>query len=202
VPKLPSKEQMRRVVVIGASCSGRTLLAEAISKCLGLPHVEIDSFVWQPIWSLPSEQQLLEMVKSKTSAEAWVIDGVFPEHRDMVWARADRLVWLNYPMTLVFTRALRRTLKRLVTRERLGEHNVETWRRTFFLRSLNCSGSSTVGASAGEIIQEFFAGRKYATYGSFNSRIRGRPSFGLAWMAFTTSLARASLRASTNVRRN
>ena len=123
---------MRRVVVIGTSCSGKTVLANSISRRLGLPHVEIDSFVWQPNWALPSAQELLETVKMKIAPEAWVIDGVFPEHRDMVWARADTLIWLNYPMTLVFTRALRRTLKRLITRERLGDHNVETWRRTFF----------------------------------------------------------------------
>jgi adenylate kinase family enzyme len=123
---------MRRVVVIGASCSGKTTLAKSISKRLGLPHIEIDSFVWRPNWSLPSNMELLAVVTSKIASERWVIDGVFPEHRDMVWARADTLIWLNYPMTLVFGRALRRTLKRLITRERLGEHNVETWRRTFF----------------------------------------------------------------------
>ena len=123
---------MRRVVVVGASCSGKTTLAKAISQRLGVPHFEIDATVWGPNWSLPSDEQLLAHVKSRIASDAWVIDGVFPEHRDLVWARADTLIWLNYPMTLVFTRALRRTLKRCITREPLGNHNVETWRRTFF----------------------------------------------------------------------
>jgi hypothetical protein len=37
-------------------------------------------------------------------------------------------------MSVVFMRALRRTLGRCITRQRLGDHNVETWRRTFFSR--------------------------------------------------------------------
>ncbi|MGD0464036.1 MAG: adenylate kinase [Tepidisphaeraceae bacterium] len=123
---------MRRVVVIGASCSGKTTLAESTAQRLELPHFEMDSMVWGPNWSLPSDEQLLAQVKSIIEHEAWVVDGVFPEHRDLVWARADTIIWLNYPMTLVFSRALRRTLKRCITRQPLGEHNVETWRRTFF----------------------------------------------------------------------
>ncbi|HEX4056549.1 MAG TPA: hypothetical protein VHX86_19985 [Tepidisphaeraceae bacterium] len=125
-------EQMRRVVVVGASCSGKTTLARSISARLNLPHIEIDALVWGPNWSLPSDEQLLAQVISKIAPDFWVIDGVFPEHRDLVWGRADTIIWLNYPMSLVFPRALVRTLKRCITRERLGDHNVETWRRSFF----------------------------------------------------------------------
>ncbi|MGD0139449.1 MAG: adenylate kinase [Tepidisphaeraceae bacterium] len=125
---------MRRVVVVGSSCSGKTVMAESISRRLGLPHVELDSMVWLPGWSLPSDESLLTQVSQAIAPDAWVIDGVFPEHRNLVWSRADTVVWLNYPMSVVFMRALRRTLGRCITRQRLGDHNVETWRRTFFSR--------------------------------------------------------------------
>ncbi len=126
---------MRRVVVVGSSCSGKTVMAEAISRRLGLPHIEVDAMVWLPEWSLPSDDALLAQVSRVTASDAWVIDGVFPEHRKLVWSRADTVVWLNYPMTVVFMRALRRTLKRCLTHEPLGQHNVETWQRTFFSRN-------------------------------------------------------------------
>jgi adenylate kinase family enzyme len=80
---------MRRIVVVGASCSGKTTLAQSIAQRLELPHFDMDSIVWGPNWSLPSDEQLLTQVKSIIQHEAWVIDGVFPEHRDLVWARAD-----------------------------------------------------------------------------------------------------------------
>jgi adenylate kinase family enzyme len=126
---------MRRVVVVGSSCSGKTVMAESIAQRLGLPHVEIDSMVWLPGWSLPSDEALLTQVSRAIAGDSWVIDGVFPEHRQLVWTRADTVVWLNYPLTVVFMRALRRTIKRCLTREPLGQHNVETWRRTFFSRN-------------------------------------------------------------------
>jgi len=126
---------MRRIVVVGSSCSGKTSMAISIARILCLPHVEIDAIVWLDAWSLPSDEQLLAQMKNVIAPEAWVIDGVFPEHRDMVWSAADTVVWLNFPATVVFTRALRRTIKRCITHEKLGSHNVETWRRTFFSRN-------------------------------------------------------------------
>lgn len=126
---------MRRIVVVGTSCSGKTVMAKSIARALGLPHFEIDSLVWLPKWSLPSDDALRAQVDQYTSSDRWVIDGIFPEHRNMVWSRADTVVWLNFPLSIVFTRALRRTIKRCLTRETLGDHNVETWRRTFFSRN-------------------------------------------------------------------
>jgi lipopolysaccharide biosynthesis glycosyltransferase/adenylate kinase family enzyme len=123
---------MRRIVLIGASCSGKTTLGGSIAKRLGLPFTEFDAIAWRPKWSSPSDEELLAMVKSRTASDGWVIEGLFPEHEDLVWSKADTIIWLNYPMSLVFFRALWRTAKRCITRERLGEHNVETWRRTFF----------------------------------------------------------------------
>ena len=123
---------MRRIVVIGASCSGKTTLGGSIAKRLGLPFTEFDSIAWRPKWSVPSDEELLAMVKSKIASDGWVVEGLFPEHENLVWSQADTIIWLNYPMSLVFCRVLWRTIKRCITREPLGQHNVETWRRTFF----------------------------------------------------------------------
>lgn len=126
---------MRRIVVVGTSCSGKTVMAESIARALDLPHFEIDSLVWLPKWSLPSDEALLAKVDKYTSGDRWVIDGIFPEHRKLVWSRADTVIWLNFPLSIVFMRALRRTLKRCVSREALGDHNIETWRRTFLSKN-------------------------------------------------------------------
>src|SRR5580700_3677302 len=111
---------MRRIVVIGASCSGKTTLGGSIAKRLELPFTEFDAIAWRPKWSSPSDEELLAMVRSKTASDAWVIEGLFPEHEDLVWSKADTIIWLNYPMSLVFFRAIWRTVKRCITRERLG----------------------------------------------------------------------------------
>jgi hypothetical protein len=54
--------------------------------------------------------------------------------RDIVWRRADTLVWLDYPFLLVLGRLLWRTIRRVVTREDLWGTNRESWRSQFFSR--------------------------------------------------------------------
>jgi len=61
----------------------------------------------------------------ETSGESWVIDGDYSDVRDIVWSRADTLVWLDLPFLTIFYRILWRTLRRVVTREKLWNNNVE-----------------------------------------------------------------------------
>ena len=56
--------------------------------------------------------------------------------RDLVWGRAELLVWLDYPLPLVLGRVVRRTLQRIVTREELWSGNREQWRHLFTRESL------------------------------------------------------------------
>jgi len=55
-----------------------------------------------------------------------VIDGNYGRVRDLVWPRATHVVWLNYSFALTFSRALRRTFRRVVTGQELHGGNRET----------------------------------------------------------------------------
>ncbi len=55
--------------------------------------------------------------------------------RDIVWAHADTIIWLDYPFAVVFLQALVRSIKRIVTRQKLFANNVETFRQTFFSKN-------------------------------------------------------------------
>ncbi len=71
---------------------------------------------------------------SRAIAEAtWVCDGNYSTIRDLVWERADTLIWLNYSFSTVFYRAVMRTFTRLVTREKLFAGNRESLRLMFDL---------------------------------------------------------------------
>jgi adenylate kinase family enzyme len=114
---------MRRVVVVGVTGVGKTTFASALSERLGVPHVELDALYWQPQWTPRDPDEFRARIVAEVARDAWVIDGNYSATRDQVWSSADTVIWLNYPLLLIFDRLLRRTLRRGVKREILWGTN-------------------------------------------------------------------------------
>jgi adenylate kinase family enzyme len=125
---------MNRIAVVGATGSGKTTLAGKIAQTLDIPHIETDSIYWGPKWTPIPLIEFRQMMELITSKEKWVIDGNYSKVRDLVWARADTIVWLDYPFWMVFWRLLKRSIPRVFTRKELWNHNYETFRGMFFNR--------------------------------------------------------------------
>ncbi|MGJ5797426.1 adenylate kinase [Streptomyces griseorubiginosus] len=71
---------------------------------------------------------MTEDVSSLTAEPRWIIDSLgYPEVRDLLWERADTVIWLDYPKRVIMPRVLRRSIRRTVTREVLFGGNRETW---------------------------------------------------------------------------
>lgn len=119
---------MRRVTVIGTTGSGKTTFARALANRLGFPHGEQDAWNHGPNWQMAPLAQFRAQVSLFTAGESWVMDGNYSKARDIGWARADTLVWLDYPAWVVYPRIVRRTFRRVVTRQELWNGNRETWR--------------------------------------------------------------------------
>jgi adenylate kinase family enzyme len=124
----------RRMAVVGTTGSGKTITAAEIARCLGLRHIEIDALNWGPDWTPAPAEVLRQRVAEQTLGDAWVIDGNYGAVREIVWGRADTLVWLDLPFLIVLGRLLRRTLRRVLMREELWGTNRETWRDQFLSR--------------------------------------------------------------------
>ena len=122
---------MQRVLVGGISGAGKSTLARALADRLGLPYLEMDALFFGPGWSqLPT---FVDDVEAFTAGPRWVTDSIgYPAVRDLVWGRADTLVWLDLPRWQVMARVLRRSARRAVLREEIWNGNRETvlaWRR-------------------------------------------------------------------------
>lgn len=122
-----SPQNLNRIAIVGTSCSGKTTLARQLSQILSIPHIELDAIHWLPNWT----ERPLEDFRSKTTQaihqEHWVLDGNYSTKvQDLVWQRATALIWLNYSLPLVFSRGLKRTFIRVITREKLYSNNQES----------------------------------------------------------------------------
>jgi adenylate kinase family enzyme len=125
---------MNRIAVVGATGSGKTTLASKIAQRLGIVHLETDSVYWGPNWKPIPLDEFRIWMETSTRSEQWVVDGNYSKVRDLVWGRADTLVWLDYPLMLVFWRLLRRSIPRVFTRVELWNSNHETFRGMFLSR--------------------------------------------------------------------
>ncbi len=116
-----------RVVVVGTSCSGKTTFARALGQRLGVPHTELDTLYWGPEWTPVPADRFRERVEAVVAEPAWIVDGNYSAVRDLVWERATTLVWLDLSFARIFSRAVGRTFRRIVTREPLFAGNRESF---------------------------------------------------------------------------
>ncbi|MFE9611695.1 adenylate kinase [Streptomyces sp. NPDC006012] len=118
---------MERILVVGVTGAGKSTLARALSSRLGLPYHEMDALYFDgPDWSV--NPSLTDDVAALAAGPRWIFDSLgYPEVRDLLWERADTVIWLDYPRRVVMPRILRRSIRRTVTREALYGGNRETW---------------------------------------------------------------------------
>jgi adenylate kinase family enzyme len=124
----------QRFLILGTSCSGKTTFSRALSTRLGIAHVELDALFWQPGWKGTELESFRLAVAQAISGPAWISDGNYGKVRDLVLARADTILWLDYPFHLIAWRALKRTYCRMVAKEPLWNGNRETFSRAFLSR--------------------------------------------------------------------
>ncbi len=115
----------KRLVVIGTTSSGKSTLAEKIAKRFDLHFIELDALHWEPNWQEAPLDVFRERIRAATQVERWIVAGNYSVVRDLVWTRAEAVIWLDYPFLLVLWQLTRRTFKRWWTQELLWGTNRE-----------------------------------------------------------------------------
>ena len=115
----------RRIVVVGATGSGKTTVAAELARRLRTPHIELDALHWGPAWTEVPDDVFRQRTLEAIARDSWVADGNYHQIRDILWPRADAILWLDYPFRVVFRQLTARTLRRCLTGEVLWSGNRE-----------------------------------------------------------------------------
>jgi adenylate kinase family enzyme len=100
-------------------------MASRLADRLGLEPVELDALYWQPNWTPAPLEDFRASVTQAIRSNGWVVAGNYHVVRDLIWPRAEAVVWLDYPFATVLWRLLTRTVRRSMTGEELWNGNRE-----------------------------------------------------------------------------
>jgi adenylate kinase family enzyme len=115
-----------RIVVIGVTSSGKSTLAEKLARRFDLNYIELDALNWEPNWqAAPLNVFRVRVEKALRQSESWIVAGNYHIVRDLIWPKAEAVIWLDYSLWRVFWQLTRRSFNRWWTQELLWGTNRE-----------------------------------------------------------------------------
>ncbi|MHA7284440.1 P-loop NTPase family protein [Arthrobacter sp. TMS2-4] len=114
----------------GVTGSGKTSAAHAYSVLTGVPEFSADDDLgWLPGWKGRPIEDQYRIAAGIAAQDRWVLDSAYSSWRDIILARTELIVFLDYPRWLSLGRLTRRTVRRIIGRDRVCNGNTETLRR-------------------------------------------------------------------------
>ena len=129
----------RRIVIWGVTGSGKTTLARHLGNALRLPVMELDTLRHWNGWNWDDDySDMLQAFNCWLAAhpEGWVVDGSYSAISNTYLSAVDTVIWLHLPWRTSFRRVFKRTVGRILTRERVyhADGPRESVRQTLFSR--------------------------------------------------------------------
>lgn len=99
---------MQRVLIVGPCGAGKSTLAVKLGQKLNLNVYHMDQLNWKTGWVESSKDQILQRLAQILAGDRWLIDGTYGGTLAPRLARADTVVYLDYPIRLCIVRLLKR----------------------------------------------------------------------------------------------
>lgn len=121
-----NRSTMKRIWILGPPGSGKTTLGRLLSEEKDIPFFELDSYYWEENWNKVDEEEFREKVLNIISNNPmWLIEGQYSNIKDIVLQKVDTIICLDVSIYTVLKRVIKRSTKRILTKERLWSNNVE-----------------------------------------------------------------------------
>lgn len=103
----------QRIACIGSTTSGKTTLATQLGALLDLPMVDLDALIWEPGWREAHVDVFRDRIRHALAGDGWVTSGNYiTDAQDLIWPRADTVIFLDMPMPMLVWRVLLRSWSR------------------------------------------------------------------------------------------
>ena len=102
----------QKIVVVGVSASGKSILSRKLAKKTGLPLFHMDEIMWNKGWRYIGDQETISELREISNKDCWIIDGyITTDARSFVFERADIIIYLDYRPSLLCWRYIKRCIK-------------------------------------------------------------------------------------------
>jgi adenylate kinase family enzyme len=105
---------LKKILIIGIVASGKTTLAQRLSKRMNVPWYELDSIVHYQTptgRSKRTAEEQFEVLKEIDKNDAWIFEGTDRESYQCLYKMADTIIFLDTPLWKRRVRILTRFLK-------------------------------------------------------------------------------------------
>jgi adenylate kinase family enzyme len=108
---------VQRIAVIGNGGGGKSTLARALGRHMGIRVYEVDEVQWLPGWRRAPLDELAHTLEGWAAQDSWIIDGFGPwPVIDRRMARADAIIYVDLPFRTHLWWAAKRQVVSLVRR--------------------------------------------------------------------------------------
>lgn len=136
---------MTRIVIIGNSGSGKSHLAESLSKICSIPIIHLDRLFWMPggFNEKRPRDEVKSEIEQKRKENSWIAEGVFGELAELFLPRAQTLVYLDVDWTTchasLMTRGLESSRQLDPVKAEENFRNLLLWAGQYWTRTNSCS---------------------------------------------------------------
>jgi adenylate kinase family enzyme len=113
-----NKFPYKRTIIFGSTGVGKTTMVKQIAEEFDLPVIDVDSLRREAGRSKSPEETFVRLITESIKGDTWIIDGSYTSVQDIVWPRAEAIVWLDFSFWVFLSRLIKRSLYRIFIRKK------------------------------------------------------------------------------------
>lgn len=124
----------QRIVLAGTAGAGKSVLARQLAEVTGIPYIQLDTMFWDANWKTVSNDVFESRIRTAlgNTGNSWIVDGNYRGAGNITFPQATSLIWLDYPVYIIYVRLVRRTIRQIVSRQPVHFNNRQTIRSAFW----------------------------------------------------------------------